>query len=330
MTTKKIVYSLLLLIILLLLIQGIQENWVGSPGDWMQVQWFNRVASGQDLYLPSTHFVEGYNPVYTPLYYYLVGGLVKVGSEPLVTGKLISYISYLLTALLIFLSGSRLGRSKAVALFGVLVFLINPIYTNVAMLPQTDCLGLMFSTLGLYLVVSGRVQYSFIPFLLAVFTKQYFISAPVAVGIWLLLRHRDQLFQWCLLLLVWGVTVFLVLNALTGGALFSNVFLYTLQAGGGWYPLQHISVALLMVCVPFIASVYYLAKYKDYGLVSIYFLVSFIVMAVTIGREGSALNYTFDLVIASSILVVLLLGKILERDKTSKFIQGLGIRVSEE
>jgi hypothetical protein len=143
-----------------------------------------RVARGEGLYgavdqVPMMHIA------YTPIYYALVGGLLRIlGDSGYTIGRAVSLVSTLCGALALAWSLRRLTGRWSVGWLGAGLLLTQNLTVLLwAPLQRSDPLALGLTLCGLALVTAGRVSLAGVAFLLAFFTKQTFLIAPIAVAI---------------------------------------------------------------------------------------------------------------------------------------------------
>lgn len=288
-----------------------------SPMEW---GWLVQVAHGENLYPATISYVDGQTLLYTPLYFLFVGNLMKVfGITPIVS-KVVSTICVFVTALLIYYVGRKLSDRKAVPIVPAVLFMLYPAVINWAVVQtMIDLMGLMLTTIGIVLCLNKKYLWSIIPFVLAIFTKQYFVSAPIAVSVYLLLK-RDWKMVTCyvaglIFLFVAGLTLG---NWLTHGTFVTHVVGYldapTFVSSTNQASYLARTVGGTLVCLAYLAPVLILTGYgiwktRTLGLVGIFLIVSLVVLLVTIGKAGSGTNYTFDALVAGCCLSSLVLGK---------------------
>jgi hypothetical protein len=158
-------------------------------------------------------------------------------------------------------------------------------------------------------------------FVLAFFTKQWYIAAPIAV---VLVYWKKELFYFLthyIGLLIIGLILAMVY---TKGTFLTHVFLFPVQSGGPSVldfgrlclsSLITIGSNLGILCGLFIV-VYRIIKerqkvFKDYLVVL--FLVSLLLMFATIGKPGSGSNYGLECLAVGSILTGVVADKMLKR-----------------
>jgi branched-subunit amino acid transport protein len=176
-----------------------------------------QVALGQGLYAAADH-VPLMHIAYTPIYYLLVGGLQRfVGDNGYTTGRVVSLVATLVgTGALAWTIKSVSGR-WSIGLLGAGLFLTQNMTALLwAPMHRVDPLALALTLVGLALATAGRMSIAAGVFLLALFTKQTFIVAPVAVAI-TLWPCRVRLWRYLAVLLVGGGVLLVATEWLTNG-----------------------------------------------------------------------------------------------------------------
>ena len=140
-----------------------------------------RVARGEPLY-PAPDRLPLAVTAYTPLYYLLVGGLQRLFGDGYAPGRVVSLASGLGAALLLVYGVRRAGgRWPGGLLAGGFFLTQNMTILLWGPLHRVDLLALFLALGGLVLATGGRVQLAVLSLLLAVFTKQTYLVAPIAV-----------------------------------------------------------------------------------------------------------------------------------------------------
>jgi hypothetical protein len=140
-----------------------------------------RVAHGEVLYPPADRLPLA-QTAYTPVYYIVVGELQRLlGDAGYTTGRAVSLVASLVGAALLAWSLRRLSGHWPTGLLGAGLLLTQNVTVVLwAPLHRVDALALALTLAGLALATAGRPYAAVLPFLLAVFTKQTFVVAPVA------------------------------------------------------------------------------------------------------------------------------------------------------
>jgi hypothetical protein len=143
-----------------------------------------RVANGDVLYAPPDQ-LPIMHIAYTPMYYVLVGELQRVfGDGGYTVGRVVSLAATLVGTTALMWSLRRLSGRWWVGLLGAGLFLTQNLTMLLwAPLERADPLALGITLVGLALATANRSSLAAVAFVLAAFTKQTFVVAPVAVAV---------------------------------------------------------------------------------------------------------------------------------------------------
>jgi hypothetical protein len=267
-----------------------------------------------------------------PVYSILVGVLIKVFGSSLIVGRVVSVLAFLATCGLIYSIVNLLTKDKLVSTISGLFPMAVWFFTYWSVTFRPDILGIPLSLLGVFLVLkykgSRKLFWSIPLFLLAIFTKQIFVSAPMVVCIYLFLSNKKLGLAYlvCLGGLVGGVLG--VLNLVTDGYFIRGIWEASFRPSSLIqlpvvlnYLLQGTSLVLIVL------SFWYLIKQrKDLGLLGIYFLVSLVVFMYQVSNSpGAGWNYTLEFIAVSSILSGLLIYCLVLKSKTLRGLKVLTV-----
>ena len=132
--------------------------------------------------------------IYNPLFHYIVASLPQSNSNPFFVGRLISLISTILIAMLLFLPSDIKGNLKYAIIFLISFFLMRLTVRYAAYL-RSDTLGVFFSGAAIVLldrVYPKKVLLAAVAFLcfLAFLSKQSFIAASVTCCLFLIMKDK--------------------------------------------------------------------------------------------------------------------------------------------
>jgi hypothetical protein len=191
---------------------------------------------------------------YPPLYHLIVRAVAALGADFLVAGRSVSVVSTLAVGALVaslsfHASRDWTGRPAALAgaaVAGLSMFCYSPIIVW-SPLMRVDMLAMAFSFFGVWCAVrsvadSRQLYLAVIAFVLAVYTKQTCIAAPLAAMPLMLLVDRARAIKAWLLGLLIGLIALAVLMWLTDGNFLRHIILYNLNR----YSWSH---ALLLIAV---------------------------------------------------------------------------------
>ncbi|MEO0227422.1 MAG: glycosyltransferase family 39 protein [candidate division WOR-3 bacterium] len=249
---------------------------------------------------------------YPPIYPFLCAIFVKLFGISFIWGRLITFISSILVGFLIYKFLQR-ETSKTIAIISALLFISSSyIYKNNP-LCRVDMLGLFFSLCGLYLFLkSNNIGLPILFFLFGLYTKPTFISAPLAVAVFLFLNNKKRALSFTALMVFFYLIIFFFLNHLTHGEFYKHNFVYNLNTFIFKQALKHYIWMLQNHAILILFSllyVFYSSSGKKPPVLVIYFIISSIV-ALSVGKIGANMNYFFEMIALSCILTGLGLGKL--------------------
>ncbi len=276
---------------------------------------------------------------YPPLYHLAVRAIAALGNDILVAGRGISLVCTLLIGALIAalsyeISGCHSGRVPGLigsAVAGLTVFCYWPVVAW-SPLMRVDMLAIMLNFLGIWL--SGRSSQrpwllypAVLSFVLAVYTKQTAISAPIAVLLVSLVTDRRHTLLAYGLGLLLGLAGLLVLTWITDGGFVCHILFYNLNRFSllnaassvveEWPQVVFLLAALGGIAVGWIKLTDGI-NWKNPGLFSrfikqnfaarqmailtLYFLITTCMLA-TLGKSGAVLNYLIEWMCLWSVLI---------------------------
>jgi hypothetical protein len=220
-------------------------------------------------------------------------------------GRLINLISLVAAAVFIFLILHTVTQDWLAAAVGGLLLLANPYILHWSGFVRVDSLALGVSWAGLYCLVRWPDQrkglvWGAIFLTAAIFTRQsYGLAAPLAGFVWLLARQpRRRAFE----LAVWtggfSLTFFVICNLLSNGGFSFNIITANVNPFF-WETVRNYATRIWekMGVLVFSGAVYMLAavwtRNKIWWLAAPYALAA-TASAVTIGKDGSNVNYLFE------------------------------------
>lgn len=227
-------------------------------------------------------------------------------------GRLINLLSILAVAVLISLTIQALTHDPLAALVGGLFLPAFPYILQWAGFIRVDSLALALSWAGLCALVRLPAQRKGLILAAAcltgaIYTRQsYGLAAPCAAFIFLLSRKpRRRAFE--LALWTGGISLglFFVLNVLTHGGFFFNIVTANVNPFD-WGTVFHYARGLWdnMALLVLISLVYLLgavwSRHQGWWLAAPYLLAA-AASALTVGKEGSNINYLFELSAALSL-----------------------------
>jgi transcription initiation factor TFIIIB Brf1 subunit/transcription initiation factor TFIIB len=274
-------------------------------------------SNGHHLY----HDISTYpylTAVYTPVYILCCALFVRLFGVSYAIGRTISFVSILLVGFLIYRIIEGITKNRIVAVISSLLFFASSIIYGESVIFRVDTLGLLFSLLGIYIVfrhASSRWVYSSIPlFVLAVYTKESLVAAPIAAFLFLFLRDKRVAVTILAIFIASVGSIFLLANQLTDGQFYLHIIKYNELSFDIGRVIRIFSemIAFHVVLVGFSLLYLWTSLSKgrerlpflrsEKGLFALYFVTS-AAIAVSVGKIGSGPNYFFEPIMMSCILV---------------------------
>jgi 4-amino-4-deoxy-L-arabinose transferase-like glycosyltransferase len=230
-------------------------------------------------------------------------------------GRLISTLSILLAAVSAGLIIHTLTGNKLASVITALTLVSIPYIVEWGATNRVDSLGLGLSLAGLMVIIRhpeqrGKRILGAVLMVLAAYTKQmYAFCAPFAAFVWLLCepprKKAWELFGWVAGL---GLGLFGLLTLVTRGGFFNQVITANNNAyywdTTGFYIDEVIGVFwfYLLIGGVLLFSIFYKStRHKVWWVAAPYF-VGAIVVSLAIGKDGSYINYLFELSAAFALL----------------------------
>jgi len=225
-------------------------------------------------------------------------------------GRLISILAALLTALLIGLTLHALTGDRIAAPAAGLLFLTFPHVQYWSTLERVDLLALLFSWAALYVVVRWARRRWGIPLaaallVLSIFTRQsYALAAPFGAFVFLLLQRKWRKAAWLALLTGGaGLALLLLLNLVTHGGFYLNIItanvnpFYWGSVRDNFSELvAHAKILLILIGIFLLAEGLH-GRTPSWSL-ALPYLAAAVASGITIGKDGSNVNYFLELAAA--------------------------------
>ncbi|MBU0672802.1 MAG: glycosyltransferase family 39 protein, partial [Candidatus Margulisbacteria bacterium] len=234
--------------------------------------------------------------------WFLMAGLARVFGCSLALGRVFSFVTALLLAVLIGWLVKQSTKDGYVALIASLFYLASPyVYYQAHVFGDIMSLGIIFSLLGIYLVSkyegSNKIYLSLPLFILAFYTKQPFVVAPAAACLYLFFKDKRTALKFGGTYALLVLTIFLMANCLTSG----NFYFHTIAGNRFAYNLvkmlfEYITTIQVHFVLLGFAAAFALNKLlkRELDLFSFYFCLAALV-AVGVGKAGaSAISYMLE------------------------------------
>ena len=273
----------------------------------------NLIRDGKNPYDPKIYADQPFIiTIYTPLYFYLVALLPEDPNNPFFHGRLVSCLAMLLAAGTLFVVDLK-QRILPVAFFAFgIYFSFYPVVSNTAFL-KCDPLALCFSAIALVVIYNFRDQrwapiVASLMCILSLATKQSYISAAVAITVYLALTRRRQL-----VLFLGASAVFSILFVLFANSVWGEGFWFsTVTALRQEMSFQHgMDILGKMYHQPTFIGLLALTGLVTYGSYQqrkidifrespylLFVLASMTVLLLTIWKYGASTNYFFEFILA--------------------------------
>ncbi len=257
---------------------------------------------------------------YPPVYQLLQIPFVNFFGPAYWYGRLISWASSVVSAVLIGGILYAFTRNRLTTVISGLIFLIIPYVSYWSPLYRVDCLALAFSLGGLFVLVRwGDKRWSvFLAALLlttAVYTKQsYGLAAPLTAFAWLLaVSSRRRAYTFAGLMAGLGLGIFALLQTLTDGGFVFNI----ISANINEFQWDRLGAHLLRLLLFLPCLLVFAFRFVSTGrpehpklwLFATTYLIGAILSGLTIGKLGSNVNYFLELTAALSLTTGAFLAK---------------------
>ena len=240
--------------------------------------------------------VETVFGVYPPLYQLLSAGMINITGLNLASGRIISTIASIITAILIYKSAST--QDKLLKITFPALYLSSPIIMTWGPLMRVDALATMFTILGIYLFMNApeklRIPLAATALATSTLTKQNMLAGTIAILIFLLTKKwwKNALKFLAYYSVIFGGTTALI-TIVTNGQYINHIYLYHL---GHEYKLsklftynQFFSMHLIVITTAILFTIYYLKAGKITPLLYYYPLA--LLFSLSILKIGAATNY---------------------------------------
>lgn len=321
-TTRLTALALTILFALLVTYAGIAVFWsaAGALFRYQQnfnegwIAYFSQAAYQGQLYF--THDAPVTNN-YPPLSFYLIGGLAKLGGDPIYIGRALSAVALVGVALNLYAIARLLDTDRAVSAFCAVAFLgfIAIGFPDYFVTADPQWLGHFIMITGLTLFVAGyprrgAVIGAALVMLAAGLVKHNLLPIPLAVTVWLLLYGRLRLVSWIVTCLLGIAAVATFLWAVHGAVAFEAILLMKRQ-----YLLLQVANTLyefVAPTVPLLVLAALCGAWSDVRsrLVFLYAVIALVWDVFTMGAVGVAYNGILDYYIAMALLTAVSIGRL--------------------
>lgn len=312
---KKLILILVLILVSLVFLKDVVSYFNSSVFETLPSTWVYTLRHTGVLYTYEPRFIDGFSIPYPPLYYCIWTGLSYLIGERLFTGELLTLVSSILVIVTLYFGCKYFIKDKLLALVCPILFLCSGYVAYWSVSPKSDMLGLLFSLIGILLVLRKKVYWSIPLFLLAFLTKQVFITAPIAVSLYLFFKRESR--KTGIIFLLGYISSLLitlgVIQVWSHGHFLRHIFMFPIQSGGDtlinwnrlfWSFLVTVGNSPITILGSSVLVVLSFIKRKV-GLLELWFSVSFVFMIWELGKKDSGTNYGLECVAIGSILVTM-------------------------
>ena len=268
-----------------------------------------------------------YSSNYPPLFHIFTVPLVWLFGPKYWTGRLVSYLGTLLTAVVISYAVQKVGKRKWLSALSGLAFLASNYIYHVGPLFRQHLFMVMFETLAVVWLAwtIDKEDQEKRPFhkhllivmlllLMAGYTKQLAYATVVAVFLFLLLRQPKRAILWGVPFAIVTAAIFLWLNIATDGYWYLNTVTANInpfipgQAQGLFRQWFRLHIVITVVAALF--SIYQL-YFDRLSVYTVWFVVA-VANSVTAGKWGAGESYFATAIAASCILTGIAFSRLLD------------------
>ena len=249
---------------------------------------------------------------YPPIFLLVQAPFARIFGPAYWYGRGISMISALVTALMIGLTLYTLTGGWLSAVFGGLLLLAFPYIQYWSLLNRIDALALGLSWVGLFVLVRWNDRKWGTPLaalflILAIYTRQsYALAAPAGAFFWLVLNRKyRKAIELTLEVGGVGLALFGVINLLTRGGFFLNIVTANVNPFS-WETVRNYfrelwknASLLIVIIIVYLIIERFVSHTRTWSL-ALPYLVGATLSALTVGKDGSNVNYMFELAAALS------------------------------
>ena len=281
-----------------------------------------RFLHGGPLYLPLDGFPVNPNN-YPPLSFLIIGTLIRLAGHPMLTGRLVAFAAFFCVAVLVFRAVYVLTRHWTASVLGGLLWLMLMVRVINGYVGMYDpqMLGHVFTVgaLTLYVEWRGRLTVARTTALavlcvLGLFVKPLLVPVPVTLAFALLLTEKRQAGVFVLAGIVATAAMLLGSWLAFGRDFFTDILL---NLGRRWgfehwrEDLRYVLVTRGAAALLTVFAAPLLWVEKKWLFLLVYLSVSLGVPLYYSGVDGVSINVWFDFLIATSVVVGLLVGRLM-------------------
>lgn len=270
---------------------------------------------------------------YPPVFNLLSLLFVPIFGISFATGRLVAFLAVIGTAYIIYRIVLKFTGNNVVAfLTGLFYLSIDYVYVW-GIYMRIDTLSIFFNMLGIYWVIQyeddyKKLRWCVLFFLLSLYTRQSMIAGTAAAYLYLLTKNRKVAGKLIGYTLLYGLSVFVLLNIITKGQFYLHIVKYNnniFTTRQLWFFLsKELFTYTTILIISLIASLLWLKEHRK-RIIALYFIFAFLVQ-LTVGKVGSMLNYLIEPVGIMGIIFGILIGDALKK-KNQLINAGISILV---
>jgi hypothetical protein len=289
---------------------------IKNTNEGWNAYFIDRAMNGSGLYpLPPAMIVDNY----PPLSFYITGWVGRIVGDPIIAGRLLSVVAYVISAVLL---GAIVGARTAswpVGLFAgayfAAVFSVFPGGRIGLNDPQLLGHAVMLGGLAVLWLGDGRFRTLAAAAALMVaagLIKHNLVALPVAATLWIAMVDRRKLILWLAAVLLAGVAAIVLLLSVWGLGSLSSILtprMTSLGKAAGLILLlrglaAQLAIALLLWFRPRLGAA------KDATFCAVYVVLSVVLGFLAYAGEGVSANAAFDVAISVVLAIGVLLGSL--------------------
>lgn len=260
--------------------------------------------------------------IYPPIYMIIVGVINSIVDNVIFSSRIVSFLSGLLTAVIIWktINISSTSENRWIPVVFSLLFLAHPVIIKRSLISRPDMLALLFTSIALYIYISRNGYTQLIGVggfvLLALFTKQSFIALPLAIFLAYIIDYGwKKGVGWATAVPVLGILILLLISLATQGRGYEQLVSINSALGYSIYQMVNISLRAFQTHV-ILLSLFLLSvvikSNRIPNVVLIYSVTSFIPLLLS-GKDGSGGTLYLEQILVFSILGGILLQNIVPK-----------------
>ena len=278
-------------------------SWDDAEPEILDQAW--RLARGESIYrgIDTPPYAI---PIYPPLYLAFVAALMKFTGLSYLPAKLLSFLSGLSIGWALIRLNREWNKSGQGGLWAAFLLFLIPAFLYNVLRSHVQMMAVALSLWSFVFFIRNRWKETLVlsPLLaaLAVYTKQTQIALPLAMAIYLAMRHRRWLFPYLSLLALSVLIPFLWLQKITDGHFFTDTIqLARLSYDALMIPqifMHHAGPILVFIVIAFL-TFYRRILHFQLEPIDCYFGCVYAITFISLGRIGAHGQYVVELLVVT-------------------------------